>query len=67
MDDLEVFIQIRQWNCTILQIQKKVFATKSKKNSNKASEALKEASSRKNIYVAKAKHKICAILMSMKL
>ena len=56
MDDLEVSIQIRQWNCTILQIQKKVFATKSKKNSNKASEALQEASSKK------IKHKICAIV-----
>ena len=58
MDDLEVFIQIKQWNCIILQIQDKVLATKSKKNSDKASEALQEANSKKSISVAKAKHKI---------
>ena len=62
MDDLEVFIQIKQWNCTLLQIQKKVLATKSKKNSDNTPEALHEASSKKSISVAKAKHKICAIV-----
>ena len=47
---------------TILQNQEKVLANKSNKNSDKASEALKEASSKKSISVAKAKHKICAIV-----
>ena len=62
MDDLEVFIQLKQWNCTVIQIQEKVLATKSTKNSNKICEALKEASLKKSISVAKVKHKICAIV-----
>ena len=62
MDDLEVSIQTKQWNCMVLQIQEKVLATKSKKNSDNTPEALHEASSKKSISVAKAKHKICAIV-----
>ena len=61
MDDLGVFIQIKQWNCIILQIQEKVPVSKSRKISDEASEALKEASSKKSIAVAKANHKACAI------
>ena len=62
MDDLAVFIQIKQWNCTVLQIQENVLATKSKKNSDNTPKALHEASSKKSISVAKAKHKTCAIV-----
>ena len=62
MDDLEVSIQIKQWICMVLQIKEKVLATKSKKNSDNTPEALHEASSKKSISVAKAKHKICAIV-----
>jgi len=54
MDDLGVSIQIKQWNCIILQIQEKVPASKSRKISYEASEALKEASSQKSIAEAKA-------------
>ena len=61
VDDLQVLIQIKQWNCTILQIHEKVL-TKSKKHSDKSSEVLKEARSKQSISLAKAKHKICAIV-----
>ena len=48
MDDLGVFIQIKQWNCIIQQIQEKSLIIKARR---------KKASSKKGLALAIAKHK----------